>query len=242
VFFYWTKITAPSASFCVDVVQTKACSGFKFARIQQGNQIYLYTDGCTKLRQGSELSPGQGRVCITGATPGAVYILSVKYDVKSIQGGSYSGAPPTCQYNFVSKVGGSFDGASADSISAVPGCAAGPVVGASKLGDESDMTNGTPVEYALHANYPNPFNPTTQIKFDLPEESSVRLSIFNLLGQEVATLVDGVMNAGYQSVEWNTANHEGAALPSGMYMYRLQATSLKTGKEFHDVMKMVLMK
>ena len=99
-----------------------------------------------------------------------------------------------------------------------------------------------PSGYSLHANYPNPFNPTTQIKFDLPEASTVRLSVFNILGQEVATLVNGTMAAGYQSVEWNSANRAGASLPSGVYMYRLQATSITSGKEFHDVMKMVLMK
>ena len=99
-----------------------------------------------------------------------------------------------------------------------------------------------PKSYALHQNYPNPFNPTTEIKFDLPEASSVRLSVFNILGQEVATLVNGAMDAGYQSLEWNSANHEGVALPSGIYIYRLQATSMTSGKEFHEVMKMVLMK
>jgi hypothetical protein len=242
VFFYFTQVTAPSTSFCVDVIQTKACSSFKFLRIHQGNQIYIYSDSCQNLRQGSEITPGQGRVCITGATIGKHYIISVKYNVKSIQGSTYSGAPPTCQYNFVSSISGTPINPSADSISAAPGCSAGIGVGKAGLGDASEMSNAVPAQYALHANYPNPFNPTTQIKFDLPEASTVRLSVFNILGQEVATLVDGAMGAGYQSVEWNTANLQGSALPSGIYMYRLQATSMTTGKEFHDVMKMVLMK
>jgi hypothetical protein len=242
VFFYFTKVTAPSASFCVDIIQTKACSSFKYLRIHQGNQIYIYSAGCQSLRQGTEPSPGQGRVCITNATPGADYIISVKYNVKSIQGGTYSGAPPTCQYNFVSSIGGSPITPSADSISATPGCSAGIAPAKAGFANASDMSDAVPAQYALHTNYPNPFNPTTQIKFDLPEASNVRLSVFNILGQEVVTLVDGAMDAGYQAVEWNTANHEGAALPSGIYMYRLQATSMTSGKEFHDVMKMVLMK
>ncbi|HEY6191188.1 MAG TPA: T9SS type A sorting domain-containing protein, partial [Bacteroidota bacterium] len=109
-------------------------------------------------------------------------------------------------------------------------------------GGEQAQSVAKPAGYALHANYPNPFNPTTQIKFDLPEASHVRLSVFNILGQEVASLVNGTMGAGFQSVEWNTSNREGAALPSGVYFYRLQATSLTSGTEFHGEMKMVLMK
>src|ERR1043166_10136394 len=85
-------------------------------------------------------------------------------------------------------------------------------------GGEQAQSVAKPAGYALHANYPNPFNPTTQIKFDLPEASHVRLSGFHILGQEVATLVNGTMAAGYQSVEWNSANRAGASLPSGVYM------------------------
>jgi hypothetical protein len=242
VIFYYTQVTAPGASFCVDVMQTKACSAFNILRIQNGNQIYIYSDGCQNLRQGNEPSPGQGHVCITGATPGAHYIISVKFSVKSMQGASYSGAPPTCQYNFISSVNGTPVDETADSVSAIPGCSAVTALGKSGIGEASEMTLATPAQYALHANFPNPFNPTTQIRFDLPEASTVRLSVFNILGQEVARLVDGAMGAGYQSVEWNTSNLQGVALPSGMYMYRLQATSTTTGREFHDVMKMLLMK
>jgi hypothetical protein len=109
-------------------------------------------------------------------------------------------------------------------------------------GGQNASTPEKPAGYALHPNYPNPFNPTTQIKFDLPEESSVRLSVFNILGQEVATLAEGTIKAGYQSVEWNTANREGPAVPSGVYIYRLQASSITSGKYFYDVKKMVLLK
>jgi hypothetical protein len=99
-----------------------------------------------------------------------------------------------------------------------------------------------PAEFALHANFPNPFNPTTVIRYELPVPSRVRLSVFNILGQEVATLVNKEIGAGYQSVEWNTDNTNGIALPSGVYIYRLEATSVSTGKEFNQVRKMVLMK
>jgi hypothetical protein len=109
-------------------------------------------------------------------------------------------------------------------------------------GGEQALAVTIPAGFALHANYPNPFNPTTQIAYDLPEASNVRLSVYNVLGQEVARLVDGAIGAGYQTVEWNSATNSGLALPSGIYFYRLKATSLTTGKEFHDVKKMVLIK
>jgi aminopeptidase N len=75
-----------------------------------------------------------------------------------------------------------------------------------------------PAQFSLDQNYPNPFNPSTVIRYALPVDSKVKLSVLNLLGQEVAILADGVESAGYKSVEWNAGT-----LPSGIYFYRLQA-------------------
>ena len=99
-----------------------------------------------------------------------------------------------------------------------------------------------PDEYALDQNYPNPFNPSTVIRYSLPAESNVTLKIYDILGEEVRTLVDGVQDAGYQSAEWNATNNNGASLPSGIYICRIQAASLANGKEFFQVRKMLLMK
>ncbi|MCP4685713.1 MAG: T9SS type A sorting domain-containing protein [bacterium] len=74
-----------------------------------------------------------------------------------------------------------------------------------------------PAEFALDQNYPNPFNPTTVIGFGLPAASRVDLQVFNILGQNVKTLVDRPMEAGWHDVEFN-----GADLPSGIYFYRLR--------------------
>lgn len=80
-----------------------------------------------------------------------------------------------------------------------------------------DPRNGdVPVEIELSQNYPNPFNPTTNINFTIPEMSDVRLDVFNILGQRVATLVDGNMNAGAHTVQFDASN-----LSSGVYLYRL---------------------
>ncbi len=95
-----------------------------------------------------------------------------------------------------------------------------------------------PSAFALEQNYPNPFNPTTTLRYALPTDSKVTLKVYNVLGQVVATLVNGVVGAGYQSARWN-AN----TVASGIYFYRIDATSLRsTGNTFTQVKKMVLVK
>lgn len=88
-----------------------------------------------------------------------------------------------------------------------------------------------PSGFVLRQNYPNPFNPTTQFNYALPEDSHVMLKVFNVLGQEVATVVDE-----FQSVSYKAVNFDGSRLPSGLYFYRLQA-----GK-FLDTKKMLLVR
>ncbi|MBU1651730.1 T9SS type A sorting domain-containing protein, partial [bacterium] len=85
--------------------------------------------------------------------------------------------------------------------------------------------------FALHPAYPNPFNPSTTIRFDLPEALKVSLKVYNLRGQVVATVIDGFRDAGYHEVSFNAEN-----LSSGIYFFRLDA-----GK-FSDQGKLVLLK
>lgn len=91
--------------------------------------------------------------------------------------------------------------------------------------------NSIPVEYALYQNYPNPFNPSTIIKFNIPASGYTSLRVFNIIGQEVANLVSGNLNAGSYTVNFNAES-----LPSGVYVYRLSTNN------YTQVQKMVLMK
>ena len=91
--------------------------------------------------------------------------------------------------------------------------------------------NGAPQTYALSQNYPNPFNPSTKIDFTIPASSQVQLKVYNMLGQEVATLINGALTAGS-----HTATFDASRLSSGVYLYKLTAGSFVTTK------KMVLVK
>jgi len=91
-------------------------------------------------------------------------------------------------------------------------------------------------DYELAQNYPNPFNPSTRISFALPEAGVVQLAIYNLQGQKVRQLVSGQMNAGRYSLHWDGMDRDGKLMPSGVYLYRLQAGN------FVQVRKMTLMK
>ncbi len=96
-----------------------------------------------------------------------------------------------------------------------------------------------PYEFHLFQNYPNPFNPTTVIGYSLLVTSRVTIKVFDMLGQEVAVLVDGMQEAGYKQVEWNAGG-----LPSGVYFYRLVAKAIPSGHagSFIETKKLVLMK
>ncbi len=99
-----------------------------------------------------------------------------------------------------------------------------------------------PVRYFLHQNYPNPFNPNTIVKFDLPAISFVEINIYDVNGKLVRKIASGQREAGYHSVEWNGTDAYGRKVSSGIYFYQIKAKNLKTGSEFIDTKKMVLLK
>ncbi len=100
-----------------------------------------------------------------------------------------------------------------------------------------DELGGIPKTFSLQENYPNPFNPTTSIEFNIPIASDVVLTVFNLMGQEVAQIHNDFAQPGAYKATWNGRDNFGKLAPSGIYFYELKA-----GNHFHSVKKMTLLK
>ena len=118
-----------------------------------------------------------------------------------------------------------FDGRSRNSLT--------PDIGADEfdgiVGVEDEET--LPTEYALEQNYPNPFNPATTFRYSIPTQSKVVIKVFDILGNEIATLMDEEKSVGTYELRWNAVN-----LPSGVYFYQLKAG------DYVDTKKMILLK
>ena len=95
---------------------------------------------------------------------------------------------------------------------------------------------GVPETYAVHQNYPNPFNPVTTLRYDLPEDGLVNITVYDMMGRAVKTLVNEHQTAGYRATQWNATNDAGSPLSAGMYLYTIQAG------DFRQTKKMVLLK
>ena len=93
-----------------------------------------------------------------------------------------------------------------------------------------------PTVFALLQNYPNPFNPVTTLRYDLPEQSTVNIIIYDMLGRQVRPLINQTQEAGFKSVIWNATNDYGKPVSAGVYLYQIQAG------EFVQTKKMVLLK
>jgi len=101
---------------------------------------------------------------------------------------------------------------------------------------ETNILVAAPRTYKLYGNYPNPFNPETTIKFELPVYTKVKLTVYNILGQEVATLINEERAAGFHAIKWDGRNAFGRRVASGIYIYRLEA------KDFVRSKKMLMVK
>jgi hypothetical protein len=134
---------------------------------------------------------------------------------------------------FDEKAGGPLFGSSDGITSIVPVVVDGMVTFSAGGPAKSDPL---PTEVSLNQNFPNPFNPSTEISFALPDARFVSLSIFNVLGQEVKNLVSGQMPAGNHKIIWDGTNNDIQSVPSGTYFYRMDAG------DYTQSMKMVMLK
>ena len=112
-----------------------------------------------------------------------------------------------------------------------PGTTAPPTRFTFTITGVGNNISSLPTEFKLHNNFPNPFNPVTKIKFDLPKSSIVKLSVYDILGREITNILNGNLEAGYYEI-----NFDGSKLASGIYFYKIQAS------DFTDVKKMILNK
>ena len=93
-----------------------------------------------------------------------------------------------------------------------------------------------PDKFTLHQNHPNPFNPVTTLRYDLPEDTMVNITIYDMMGRVVRTMVNTQQNTGFKSVRWNATNDVGSSVSAGLYLYMIQAG------DFRQTKKMVLLK
>ena len=93
-----------------------------------------------------------------------------------------------------------------------------------------------PLNFGLKSAYPNPFNPVTHLSYDLPQNEMVNITIYDMMGRVIKTLVNSSQNAGYKSVQWNATNDKNEPVSAGLYLYTIQAG------EFRQTKKMLLLK
>ena len=113
----------------------------------------------------------------------------------------------------------------------------GPVSLSIASAEGFEEVTATPNAFALTDNHPNPFNPSTGIAYEVPAQAHITLTVYNLLGQEVVTLVNQVQAAGRYEVTWNARNTQGQAVSSGVYLYRMT-----TDKGYSETKRMTLLK
>jgi flagellar hook assembly protein FlgD len=108
----------------------------------------------------------------------------------------------------------------------------------------TDVSENTvvPETFLLNQNYPNPFNPSTTITFDMPAAGYANLTVFNMLGQEIRTLQNGLAAAGRTSIVWDATDRSGLSVASGLYFYRLTVTGSNGQELFRSVQKMMLVR
>ena len=107
-------------------------------------------------------------------------------------------------------------------------------------GGQEDMSlsqsTSLPSKFILHQNFPNPFNPITTVRYELPEDSFVNVTIYDMLGNAVNNLVYTNQSSGYKSIQWNATNNQGQPLSTGVYLYSIEAG------DFRQTKKMILLK
>ena len=101
---------------------------------------------------------------------------------------------------------------------------------------DNDNYVQSPSSFKLYSNYPNPFNPVTNLQYDLPQDGLVNITVYDMLGNVINNLVNTYRSPGYKSVQWNATNNQGQPVSAGVYLYSIEAG------EFRQTKKMILLK
>jgi hypothetical protein len=167
------------------------------------NQVYVHDSLSVKIvNSWLTASPGSGTIAAGGNAD-----ITVSCDAMDLAPGTYTGSL---------LISGQ------DQFNVLPLLTAPVTLHVTPAQGIADDINA-PSRFELLQNYPNPFNPTTEIGFALPERAHVSLEIYNVLGQNVRTLINSDMEAGFNHVTWNGADNSGSAVASGIYFYKLSA-------------------
>jgi 5-hydroxyisourate hydrolase-like protein (transthyretin family) len=195
VFFYYATIVPTASNFTINVIQTKgattSANAFGTFDIQKANQITLWNPDCSKFSDNGEIISGSnGKLVISGATPGATYVLSVKYDAKSIQGDSYTAAviPPTVTYNFVTKINGTDYPGSSTNVALAPNCSAAlvPLAAPALITQAStDRVESNELQVSLS---PNPSPSDFRIYVTSASNEAVNIRVLETNGRNVSQL------------------------------------------------------
>jgi hypothetical protein len=204
-FYYYVAVIAPSPTFTVDIVQSNDNADVPLFQVAR-HGITQY-ENCQPIGDGTSPAQGQASVRINGASTGQEIVIGVEYSTRTLTGTPVGANPPMVNYHFSARIDGIEVTSDSDGLE-VYNCS----------GNLSRKQ--APVDYELGNNYPNPFNPNTQIEFILIEPSKVDLAVYNLLGQRIATLAEGYHDAGSYVVEWDASS-----AASGVYFYRLETES-----------------
>jgi hypothetical protein len=209
VFFYYSKVTAPSANFTVLLVQTKDNPYFPFCEVQQ-DQVVLYDSDCTRVGTGTETSPGQASINVQGATVGQVFIISVKYSLKSLVG-TYMPPDMGAHYDFHTMINGQIVDSDPDGLQI--GADISAIVGVDPLPDIDRL--------ALYRPVPNPFTNGMRMAYSVgPAGEMVTIGVYDVAGRLVRTLANGFQSPGRHLAQWDGRDERGTRMRGGVYFVR----------------------
>jgi hypothetical protein len=210
VFFYYSYVTAPSTSFTIDVVQTSLTAGFKLFGVQVSSniaQVFLWDPTCNKIATGTQVSLGQARVSISNATPGRVYVISVKYDSKSILNSTPSLTSQIANYNFTLRVNSNPVSGTSVNLQAKPNnCVALRTI------------DGVDDEMASLVAYPNPTSGDFKVSYEMLEPGSAIFQLYDITGKLLLTREQQHEEPGQYQLDLSLTN---AYMAHGLYFLRV---------------------